>query len=403
MLAVRVQAKHLNEARVSGTHAWDELPVAVQGAVAEHTGPVAEALPGGEGVSTAVRLILRTPSGNVFIKGTGPDSDQLQRERLDLGAVLAPHVTAISPPLLFRVQADGWDITGWPAIPGRPRADLSPGSPDIPRLAAVLGQLGTVTAPDDVPMMSAGKDWGRLDGHPDLLAGDMLVHTDPHGSNFVIDDDRVWLVDWGWAIRGPAWLTPARLVLFMMEAGWTPADAERALTTIPAWADAPPRTITAYALASLPGWEKAYRRRPGSQALRLWLHIARAWASHRASLTGTRPLDPPRIPPTQCPHTHHSHAPGRTGTIHLPPPKTLCPHAAPANMENAMTRPPRWSHSERVCHRVLAFPKVCQEAGPRFARKLQHRALTVLGVPHLATAPGQLRNFHAVTLRTCVA
>jgi hypothetical protein len=97
------------------------------------------------------------------------------------------------------------------------------------------------------------------------------VHTDPHGGNFVVQPGRAWLVDWGWAVRGPAWLTAARLVLFMMEAGWKPADAEEALTGVPAWSEAPPAMVTAYATASVQSWEKAYRR--GRSSL-LWLDIA---------------------------------------------------------------------------------------------------------------------------------
>jgi hypothetical protein len=68
----------------------------------------------------------------------------------------------------------------------------------------------------------------------------MLVRTGPNPANFIIDGDRAWLVDWGWAMSGPARNTAARLVLFLMEARWKPAGAGHALTAIPAWAKAPP-------------------------------------------------------------------------------------------------------------------------------------------------------------------
>jgi thiamine kinase-like enzyme len=45
-----------------------------------------------------------------------------------------------------------------------------------------------------------------------LLAGS-LVHRDLNPTNFIITPGRAWLADWGWAVRGPAWLTPALLVL----------------------------------------------------------------------------------------------------------------------------------------------------------------------------------------------
>jgi hypothetical protein len=229
------------------------------------------------------RLVLRTASGSVFIKGTGPDADDLQRGRLDLGAALAPFVTALSPPLLFRARAGGWDVTGWPALPGRPRADLTPGSTDIPKIVALLAGLGTIPAPD-VPMRPTGKDWGDFAGDPGQLDGGMLVHSDPHPTNFVVDGPRAWLVDWGWALRGPAWVTAARLMPYLIEAGCKPADAEQALAGIPAWAEAPRRAVTEYAAANAQSFDRAYRQRPGNQHRRHWREITRTWADHRATL-----------------------------------------------------------------------------------------------------------------------
>jgi hypothetical protein len=279
--ARRVQAEHLAQGLpVAHSMEWDELPAAVREAIEKHTGPVAAATPGPEGMSTAVRLILHTRDGSVFIKGTRPQSSRLVREQLALGAVLAPFVPSLSPPLLFRVQADGWDISGWPALPGR-AADLTPGSADIPKVIAVLAELGTITAPDVPGLWSIAENWGRDIDDPRMLDGDALVHTDPHGHNFIMDGNRTWLTDWGWAARGPAWVTAMRLALFLMEAGWEPADAEHALTTIPAWTEAPPRVITAHAISSVPSWEKAAARQPDNERLRAWRGIARQWADHR--------------------------------------------------------------------------------------------------------------------------
>jgi hypothetical protein len=238
-------------------------------------------------MSTAVRLTLDTAGGSVFIKGTRPGSTRLARERLTLGAELAPHVPSLSPPLLFQAQADGWDITGWAAVPGRP-ADFTLGSADIPKVAAVLAELGTIAAPDVPGMWSAAESWGHDIDDPRILDGSALVHTDPHGQNFIMDGDRTWLVDWGWAARGPAWVTAMRLVLFLMEAGWQPADAEHALASVPAWAEAPPSVITAYAISSVPSWEQAVARQPDNERLRAWGGIARHWADHRAGLTQAR-------------------------------------------------------------------------------------------------------------------
>jgi hypothetical protein len=263
---------------------WHELPVAVRDAIEQYTGPVTGASPGGEGLSTAVRLILATDGGTVFVKGTRSGASHLVRERLALGADLAPYVPSLSPPLLFRVQTGGWDVTGWTAVPGR-AADFTPGSADIPRITALLAELGTIAAPDVPGMRSIAEYWGRGTDDPRTLAGSALVHTDPHGQNFIVDGDRTWLVDWGWAMRGPAWMTSVRLVLFLMEAGWQPTDAEHALASVPGWAEAAPSFITAHAISSVPSWEKAVARHPGNQRLRAWSGIARRWADHRAQLT----------------------------------------------------------------------------------------------------------------------
>lgn len=259
---------------------WGELPAAVRGAVQRHTGPVAGTSPGGKGMSTQVRLTLHTADGDVFIKGTGPDASGLTRDRLTLGAALAQHVTPLGPPLLWQAQADGWDITGWPALPGRP-ADLAPGSPDIPKATTLLADLGTLQAPDDVPIRSVREDWGYFSDNPAHLDGTNLVHTDPHGGNFIVHDDRAWLLDWGWAMRGPAWISSARFILFLMEAGWKPADAEQAVARVPAWAEAPPTVITSEAASGVRSWERAVRRQPDNEGLRRWLGLAREWASHR--------------------------------------------------------------------------------------------------------------------------
>jgi hypothetical protein len=262
---------------------WDELPPAVREAIEQHTGLVAAATSGPEGMSTGVRLILNTASGSVFIKGTRPQSSRLLREQLALGAELAPHVPSLSPPLMFKAHADGWDVTGWTAVPGRP-ADLTPGSADIPRVVAVLAELATISAPDVPGLWSIAEYWGRDTGDPHALHGDALVHTDPHGQNFIVDGDRTWLVDWGWAARGPEWVTPMRLILYLMEAGWKPADAEHAISSLPAWAEAPPGVITGHAISSVPSWENAAASQPGNTRLQAWAGIARQWADYRAEL-----------------------------------------------------------------------------------------------------------------------
>jgi hypothetical protein len=255
----------------------------VREAVEKHTGPVTWASLGGEGWSTNLRLILQGANEKVFIKGTGPGDDGIlahQRQRLALGADLAPYVTAVSPPLLFRVEAEGWNITGWPALPGRPWANQAPTSPDVAKIAGLLAKLSEIAVPDIVTG-TARDDWGHWADSPDALDGDSLCHSDPKAANFVVDDDDIWLVDWGWALRGPAWLTSALTVLSLIESGWDPGDAEQALMSVPAWRDAPRPAVQVFADANARMWEQAAEKVPGHRLRRLKRDISRVWADYR--------------------------------------------------------------------------------------------------------------------------
>lgn len=263
---------------------WDSLPPALRAAIETRTGKVKETSPAGEGLSTSVRLILHAESGDVFIKGTGPDSTDHQRARLARGADLAPYLTAVSPPLLWRVQADGWDITGWPALPGRPWADQKPGSEDIPKMTRLLTELSEISAPD-ILKDTARDYWAQYADEPGAFDGDAIVHRDPNPTNFVIDGDRAWMVDFGWAVRGPAWITSANLIVSMMESGWTPADADNALKAVPAWANAPRRGVDELAHATVREWEQVMERGPVHKVWQLRASVARSWASYRENAT----------------------------------------------------------------------------------------------------------------------
>lgn len=259
---------------------WGALPPALRAAIESRAGKVTSASPAGEGLSTSVRLILHTDSGRAFVKGTGPDSTGHQRRRLALGADLASYVTAVSPPLLWRVQADGWDATGWPALPGRPWADQKPGSEDIPKLTRLLTELSQIPAPD-VLTGTAREYWAPYADDPGALAGNAIVHRDPNPTNFVIDGDRAWMVDFGWAVRGPAWMTSANLIVSMMESGWEPADADNALRAVPAWAQAPRHAVDQLARATVREWEQVMQRGPLHEVWQFRAATARAWAEYR--------------------------------------------------------------------------------------------------------------------------
>ena len=259
---------------------WDALPAALRNAVEARAGKVTGTSPGGEGLSTSVRLILHTQSGDVFVKGTGPDSTEHQRARLELGAALAPYLTAVSAPLLWRAQAAGWAVTGWPALPGRPWADQNPGSPDIAKMTRLLTELAQVPAPD-ILTGTARDYWQEHADDPAAFDGNAIVHRDPNPANFVIDGDRAWMVDFGWAVRGPAWMTSAGLILSMMEAGWPAADADRAIQAVPAWANAPRHAVDEHAHAAVREWKHVMGDGPAPEVWQFRAATARAWADYR--------------------------------------------------------------------------------------------------------------------------
>jgi hypothetical protein len=265
---------------------WEALPARVRAAIEQQAGSVLAAEPHGEGLNSSVRLVLRTAAGRVFVKGCGPGDGISKTWKLDMGEKLAPFVASIAPALLWRVAEDGWDILGFECLPGRPWADQAPGSPDVPKMIAVLRELEGIPAPG-VLDVTAVDCWGRYAADPAALDGGAFVHRDPNPTNFVVSDERAWLVDWGWAVRGPAWLTAAQFVLSLMEAGWEAGAAEEAARELPAWRAAGARAVAVFASANVSMWEEALAGRPG------WPNdyrtgIARAWAEYRARLGAGR-------------------------------------------------------------------------------------------------------------------
>lgn len=93
---------------------------------------------------------------------------------------------------------------------------------------------------------------------------------------------RVWLVDWAWAMRGPAWIDAAlwgmRLVL---DGGQTPERAAAWVRTIPAFAAAPREAVVVLTEAEARSWEdwQAY----GTTGLEETVAAARVWAGYWAT------------------------------------------------------------------------------------------------------------------------
>ncbi len=257
---------------------WDGLPPTVRRAVEAHTGPVAAASTASGGFNSAIAVTLRTRSGPVFCKGLPVDHRQIVTQRRE--REINPHVVDLSPRLVWHVEVDGWDLSGFEHIDG---ADYRPGSDDLPLIAECLRRLQQVECPD-LPLKQAEqrlRDYVTEPADAEMFAGDALLHTDWNSANLLIKG-RAYLVDWAWATGGAAWLDPAGwLVWLMAKGGHTAAQAEAWAGQIPSWQAAPADAVTAYATANARLWTEIAQARPDEWTSRT-ASAAGAWALYRA-------------------------------------------------------------------------------------------------------------------------
>lgn len=116
------------------------------------------------------------------------------------------------------------------------------------------------------------------------LTGASLVHYDLHPGNLkVTPDGRVLAVDWGFACSGAPWIDAAVLVPRLIEAGHSPASAERLTSHIRSWHAAPPSAVTA--LGALWTMFREYKALHGPMDGRAFraqaARAGRAWIAHR--------------------------------------------------------------------------------------------------------------------------
>lgn len=259
---------------------WNDLPATVQRAVQEYTGHIERVEPVAAGSTADVAATIHTPAVTQFRKGVRVPSAKawMYRNEARVNNAL-PH--SIVPDIRWTVEKDGWLLLGFDYADGR-HADVTVGSPDLPRIAATLGSLPTALTPCPIePIQPATARWaGRV--APEHLDGSTLLHTDVTPRNFLVGE-RIAVVDWSTPCRGAAWIDTALMVIRLIRAGHTPQQAERWATTVPLWATASPAALDAFvpAMAALYGQrhEKApaVHRRELAAAASLWT----AWRSTR--------------------------------------------------------------------------------------------------------------------------
>jgi aminoglycoside phosphotransferase (APT) family kinase protein len=297
---------------------WEALPAALRDGLADLVGEIvsADVQSGGFTPGLAARLQL-ADGQRVFAKGiptAHPLADKY-RDEADTTRLLPPATPA--PRLRWDGQIADWVVLILDDLDAR-HADLSPGSPDVPRVVATIASLADALTP--CPALDAPateKDlaefvhgWRELVETPpaDLpewesrhlnalaaletewlaaAAGDTLIHGDINASNLLVGEAGVYLIDWAQPTRGAAWLDVADLIPHLILAGHTPAAAEATLTHLPAWRSADPEVITSYAVAFAGYWARNSRQPAPPGVPHLRDHQARAaraattWVTHR--------------------------------------------------------------------------------------------------------------------------
>ncbi|MFI5835021.1 hypothetical protein ACIA5A_15250 [Micromonospora sp. NPDC051300] len=260
-------------------HHWDELPGAVRRDVARQAGDVLRVDSVPDGAASEFAAVIGTAHGRVFCKGGRVDGRQGWAYRRE--ARINPALPDVVPRLRWTVERDGWLLLGFDHAPGRhPR--LEPGSPDLDAVAGLLSTLARRLTPSPtVAVQPFAERWRGLVA-PELVDGDTLLHTDMTPRNFLLDGDRLRLVDWSAPSRGAAWIDAAFMLVRLVRAGHSPADAERWASRVPAFAEARPEAVSAFAVALARLWERRQRSSPAPHRGPL-LDAARRWLDHRES------------------------------------------------------------------------------------------------------------------------
>jgi hypothetical protein len=227
--------------------------------------------------------VLETGSGPVFLKGLTKDQPGVVTQQKE--ADLAPAVAGVSPHLLWHEQVDGWDLLAFEAVEDARHADYAPGSPDVPKVLAMLDRLAAVPCPP-VSMFAAERRWGKMLDDPadaQRFAGASLLHTDWHQFNVLITNSRAWLIDWAWAARGAAFIDPALVVPRLIAAGHTPGEAEGWVQKSAAWQDADQESVTLFSQALARMLRTLANNDPHGEWRRPMVEAAATWAAYRGS------------------------------------------------------------------------------------------------------------------------
>jgi hypothetical protein len=248
-----------------------------------HTGPIHSVRHTTRGYTSDVTAIVHAEAGPMFVKAgryPGPHASSLHRE-----AAINPYVRSVSPTLRWRQRGGGWIALGFDVAAGT-HADFTPGSTDLPAVVDAIAAIGILTCPD-IAREWIEVRWDRFTDRPELFAGDALLYTDINPDNMLVSGSGVSVVDWSWPTRGAAFIDPACLVVQLVAAGHSPADAESWASRCPAWSAADPVVVDAFAAATVRMYQHFEKRDPAAWRTAMTSAVT-SWAEHRRSLCWRR-------------------------------------------------------------------------------------------------------------------
>jgi hypothetical protein len=284
---------------------WESLPPGRVAAIEAVTGPALKAESVTGGLMPGLAAVLDAGNGRYFLKAVPADNPAVRLCEREMSASRVVPISVSAPRMQFCSDAEGWLVMVFDYLDARD-ADLSPGSPDLEKVLTVLGEIGAAPAGDAVPVAQnitalrdkaaallgkhrGGHPWdlyqAAIDGFSDNdLAGGSLVHYDLHPGNLkVTADGRVLAVDWGFACSGARWVDAVLLVPRLIEAGHSPASAERLMSQTQSWHTAPSHAVTA--LGALWTMFREYKALYGPMDGRIYRAQAasagRAWIAYR--------------------------------------------------------------------------------------------------------------------------
>jgi hypothetical protein len=328
---------------------WADLPAALKDAISTRTGPITAARAVTAGQNSPLAAVIETRDGRVFAKGL-PSGHRLVITQAREAAA-APLTRGISPELLWQFDEAGWNVLGFEHIPGR-AAEYSPGSPDIDMVTGLMEALAAIEIPPGPgpwkPIETRLRTYVNDPADALAFAGHALTHTDWMPDNILISHGRAWLVDWAWATPGAGWTDPAFWLLRLIAHGHTIQQAEAHAARQPAYADADPAHLDAFARANVNMWNEIESQHPIPWA-KTMARAARAWAQHRH----TSPLST-RSVVTASPTGAQSSAPRQPS-----PRRATLPH-----VKGARPRPRPRQEAKSVAYQGWVTSAVTQPPAP---------------------------------------